>query len=325
MNLNFRNLSAVGIAVLLITTSAGVARAQTKALKQKHESARSDKFTGGVIEKAALEAGQGDIKITVNIPAFRLTLWQNNKEVKTYQIGVGQKEFPLVVGDREATAVIWNPAWIPPDSEWVAEHKGVSPGDIIKASDARNPLGKLKIPLGGGYLIHQAAKPTDLGNLVSHGCVRMVKADLYDLAEMIVTARALPVSQKEIETAKRTFKVLDAPLNPTMPVEIDYDTQVIEGGVLHIYPDVYGRGTNTTENLRDELETSGVRNASRISNETLEKMLARPNAKEEFVVDVKSIEAGRALADGYTQPLVGHPAKKPLTKDRATSRPHRVA
>jgi hypothetical protein len=45
--------------------------------------------------------------------------------------------------------VIWNPAWIPPDSEWVAEHKGVNPGDIIKASDPRNPLGKMKIPLGG--------------------------------------------------------------------------------------------------------------------------------------------------------------------------------
>ncbi len=288
----------------------GVLSAQTVNQSPKHESARSDKFTGGRIEKAALEAGQPDIKITVNIPAFRLTLWQNNKEVKTYQIGVGQKEFPLVVGDRQATSVIWNPAWIPPDSDWVAEHKGVNPGDVIKASDPRNPLGKMKIPLGGGYLIHQAAKQTDLGNLVSHGCVRMLRTDLYDLAEKIVAARELPVSEKQIEAAKRTFKMLDAKLDPTLPVEIDYDTQVIEAGVLHVYPDVYGRGTNTTENLRAELDSSGV-DSSGIDNETLEKMLARPNAKEQFVVSVKSIEAGRALADGRLQPLVGQATKKP--------------
>ncbi len=295
---------------LSMLISVGVLSAQTVNQNPKHESARSDKFTGGHIEKAALEAGQPDIKITVNIPAFRLTLWQNNKEVKTYQIGVGQKEFPLVVGDRQATSVIWNPAWIPPDSDWVAEHKGVNPGDVIKASDPRNPLGKMKIPLGGGYLIHQAAKQTDLGNLVSHGCVRMLRTDLYDLAEKIVAARELPVSEKQIEAAKRTFKMLDAKLDPTLPVEIDYDTQVIEAGVLHIYPDVYGRGTNTTENLRAELDSSGV-DSSGIDNVTLEKMLARPNAKEQFIVSVKSIEAGRALADGRLQPLVGQATKKP--------------
>ncbi|MFN2455613.1 MAG: L,D-transpeptidase [Pyrinomonadaceae bacterium] len=317
MKIRWRN--SITVVALLLAANVSVAYAQTNNQYHKHESARSDKFTGGRIEKAAFEAGQGDLKITVNIPAFRLTLWQNNKEVKTYQIGVGQKEFPLVVGDREATSVIWNPAWIPPDSDWVADHKGVSPGEVIKASDKRNPLGKMKIPLGGGYLIHQAAKPTDLGNLVSHGCVRMLRSDLYDLAEKIVAARELPVSEKQIETAKRTFKTVSAPLDPTLPVEIDYDTQVIEGGVLHIYPDVYGRGTNTTENLRAELETSGV-NASQISEGTLEKMLARTNAKEEFVVDVKSIEAGRALTDGHAQPLVGRATtKKPPVKNRATS------
>lgn len=323
MSVQVRKFIVIVIAMLCVS-AAGVSHAQTISQNPKHESARSDKFTGGRIEKATLEAGQPDIKITVNIPAFRLTLWQNNKEVKTYQIGVGQKEFPLVVGNRDATAVIWNPAWIPPDSDWVAEHKGVNPGDIIKASDPRNPLGKMKIPLGGGYLIHQAAKPADLGNLVSHGCVRMLRADLYDLAEKIVAALALPVTEKQIETAKRTFKTLDAPLDPIVPVEIDYDTQVIEAGVLHIYPDVYGRGTNTTENLREEIDSSGI-DSSKLSNETLEKMLARPNAKEEFAVSVKSLEAGRALTDGSLQPIVGQATKKPTVKKRPAARSRTIA
>ncbi len=155
--------------------------AQTINQNPKHESARSDKFTGGRIEKTALEAGQPDIKITVNIPAFRLTLWQNNKEVKTYQIGVGQKEFPLVVGNRDATAVIWNPAWIPPDSAWVRKSDSVKPYERIPADDPQNPLGKIKIPLGDAYLLHEADSPSDIGNLVSHGCVRVLRKDMLDI------------------------------------------------------------------------------------------------------------------------------------------------
>src|SRR6185503_18801788 len=113
------------------------------------ESERSDKFTGGKIETASLVENQPDIKITVNVPAFRLTLWQNGKEVKTYEIGVGRKDFPIVIGMRKATQIIWNPEWVPPDSEWVEDSKyDVEPGERIEADDPRNPLGKLKIPLG---------------------------------------------------------------------------------------------------------------------------------------------------------------------------------
>src|SRR4028119_1562150 len=85
----------------------------------KRQSARSDKLTGGTIEKTALAPGQGNLKITVNVPSFQMTLWQNGKEVKTYPIGVGLKDYPIFIGLRQASAVIWNPVWIPPDSDWV--------------------------------------------------------------------------------------------------------------------------------------------------------------------------------------------------------------
>src|SRR5437764_5506811 len=54
--------------------------------KHSEESARSDKLTGGRIEETTLQPGNGDIHITVNIPAFQLTLWQSDKEVKPNQI-----------------------------------------------------------------------------------------------------------------------------------------------------------------------------------------------------------------------------------------------
>ena len=130
---------------------------------------------------------------------------------------------------------------------------GVTPGEVIKADDPRNPLGKMKIPLGDSYLIHQAKGTGDLGNLVSHGCVRMLRPELYDLAEKIIAARSAPVSAKRIAAAKRGSRMLVVRLDDPVPVDINYDTLVVEAGVLHVYPDVYGRGTNRPAKRRAKL------------------------------------------------------------------------
>ena len=283
------------------------------------ESARSDKFTGGKIEQGLLQPGQPDIKITVNVPAFRLTLWQNGKELRTYEIGVGMKKYPIVIGQRRVKQVIWNPEWVPPDSEWVNEsHSDVQPGEHIEAGDPRNPLGKLKIPLGDGFLIHQAAKPADLGHLVSHGCIRMLKDDIADLANKIVTARALNITPQQVDHAMKSTDRLVANLSPPVVVDIDYDTLVVEGGVLHIYPDVYSRDTNTPQNLRAELQSVGI-DASRLDDQTLNQMFARVNMNAEFTVNVVDIKSGNALAAGTNQPLTSQSviAKKEPSRAKA--------
>ena len=321
--------SAALLVLLLLLAPAGAA-AQATRLRMRadnvgdwHESERSDKFTGGRIERGEFVAGDPDIWITVNVPSFRLTLWQSGREVKSYVVGVGQKEFPIVIGERRATEVIWNPSWIPPDSAWVRDHPGVRPGQVIRAGSAANPLGKLKIPLGGGYLIHQAKGTGDLGNLVSHGCIRMMKADLYDLAEKIVAARALPVTRRQIERAKRSTKTLQVALDPPLPVDINYDTAVVEGGVLHLYPDVYSDRRNATvERLRAELRASGIA-ASALDDETLRELLSRVTRRTRFAVDVRSVAEGRALSDGRSLPLVGQPGarrKAVVRKQRAGRR-----
>ncbi|HEX8127736.1 MAG TPA: L,D-transpeptidase [Pyrinomonadaceae bacterium] len=320
MNLLQKSFIRLAALVAVISFGAGAARGQQLASPYRsNESVRSDKFTGGTIERAALIAGEPDIEITVDVPAFRLTLWQNGREVKTYAVGVGKKDFPISIGEKQASEIIWNPDWIPPNSEWVVGRKGIKAGEVIRASDPRNPLGKLKIPLGYGYLIHQAAAPTDLGNLVSHGCIRMLRTDLYDLAEKIIAARSVPVSAKKIANAKVTKNTVVAKLDKPLMVDINYDTQVVEGGYLHLYPDVYERGTNTVAALRTELESSGV-DASAVDDATLKRMLARVNAKQKYVVSVESIAAGRALTDGRVLPLVGSTAavnKKVAVKRRA--------
>ena len=307
--------------IYALTIAAAVSSfGQTYIVDMKRESARSDKFTGGNIAKTTLEPGDGDIKITINVPAFQMTLWQDGKEVKSYPIGVGLLEYPIIIGKREGSSIEWNPVWIPPSSDWIEKSSTVKAGEIVLPTDPRNPLGKVKIPLGYGYLIHQAKGAGDMGSLVSHGCIRVLQPDLYDLAEKIVSARDLEITPQQIAAAKRTKKTLIARLDPVVPVEITYDTIVVEGGRLTIYPDVYNHKRNTVDNVRKELSSSGI-DHSAVTDTEIKRMIGLATEKRKYVVDVTAIEAGFATSKGRLLSVVGdRPAVSP---SRSRSRPTR--
>jgi hypothetical protein len=306
-------LTSIFLSLLFASTIVG----QSYIIDHRRESARSDKLTGGTIKQTLLESGDPDIRITINVPAFQMTLWQDGKEVKSYPIGVGLLDYPIIIGRREASSIEWNPVWIPPSSDWIEKSSTVKPGEIVLPTDPRNPLGKVKIPLGYGYLIHQAKGPGDMGSLVSHGCVRVMQADLYDLAEKIVAALELDVPAAKIAAAKRNKETLIARLDPEVPVEITYDTIVVENGRLNIYPDVYNQKRNTVENVRRELKTSDV-DDDQLTDAQIERMLAAAVGKKRYVVETRSIEAGRAVASGQVIPVVSgaKPAPKPAVRSR---------
>jgi hypothetical protein len=98
------------------------------------------------------------------------------------------------------------------------------------------------------------------------------------------------------------------PLDEPLPVKINYDTLVVEGGVLHIYPDVYERSLNQPSRLRAELKSSGV-DVSKLDDQTMKRMLSRVTRRTQFVVEANSIEEGRALEDGRAIPLIGNEHK----------------
>jgi len=88
-----------------------------------------------------------------------------------------------------------------------------------------------------------------------------------------------------------------------VPVDINYDTLVVENGELHIYPDVYDRGTNRPALLRAELQSSGIDDTS-LSDAVIKRMLRKVTRHTQFVVDKSSLEQGRAIEDGYALPLI---------------------
>lgn len=254
-----------------------------------------------------------DTRVVVNIPAFRMDLFKDGSLLKSYKVGIGYPQFPLPQGLRRAQQIIFNPTWTPPDSPWVAKMKNVTPGETVEAGDKDNPLGPIKIPIGLPSLIHGGKSPAKIGKFASHGCVGLTDAQIKDFATLLGQASNTP----DVPTRMATYledkeKTQTVKLNQTVPVELRYETIVIEDGKLHIYRDVYAQDTNTEENLRRVLEANGLKleDLSEQQRTQILNALKSP-VKKEIVVDL-----GTVAQKGYPAPvdLDTGTGKKPASK-----------
>src|SRR5205085_10528603 len=108
-------------------------------------------------------------------------------------------------------------------------------------------------------LIHGGKSPAKLGGFASHGCVGLTTPQVQDFARILADLSGTQLSAEEIAAyAQRKTETKNVQLAEAVPVELRYETIVVEDGRLHIYRDVYDRGTNTEENLRRVLEVYGV-------------------------------------------------------------------
>ena len=198
-----------------------------------------------------------DTRIVVNAPAYRMDVFNAGKLVKSYKIGIGYPEFPLPSGMRKADTIIFNPTWTPPDEPWV---KGkVEAGKTVAAGDKLNPLGPIKIPIGLPSLIHGGKQAAKLGGFASHGCVGLTNQQVQDFAIELGKISGLQLTPEDVKNyEKQKTETKNVKLDKPIPVELRYETIVVEDGKLKIFRDVYERGTNTEENLRRVLETYGV-------------------------------------------------------------------
>lgn len=241
-----------------------------------------------------------DTRVVVNIPAFRMDLFQNGSLVKSYKIGIGYPQFPLPLGLRKAQSVIFNPSWTPPDSPWVAKMKNATPGETIEPGSKDNPLGPIKIPIGLPSLIHGGKSPAKIGKFASHGCVGLTNAQVKDFSILLMRAANNEVSDQQIaQYLEDKTKTKSVKLDQVIPVELRYETIVLEDGKLHIYKDVYAQDTNTEENLRRVLEAQGIR-LEDLPEEQRQQALAalKTPPKTDVAIDV-----GTLAGKGYPAPV----------------------
>jgi lipoprotein-anchoring transpeptidase ErfK/SrfK len=288
-----------------------------------------------------------DTRVVVNIPAFRMDLFEDGSLVKSYQIGIGYPQFPLPQGLRKAQTIIFNPTWTPPDSPWVADMKNVTPGETVEAGSKLNPLGPIKIPIGLPSLIHGGKSPAKIGKFASHGCVGLTNAQIKDFAMLLSKASDTNISEQTINAyLAEKDHTQTVKLEKTIPVELRYETMVVEDGKLHIYRDVYSQDTNTEENLRAVLDAHGVRfddlpeqqrteilnalnamsaNPTASASPTPEASPARKTAKAKKPAKPQNeivIDLGTVAQKGYPAPVnLDNGSGKPSTQ-KSTKRAH---
>jgi hypothetical protein len=174
--------------------------------------------------------------------------------IKSYKVGIGYPEFPLPQGLRKAQQIIFNPTWTPPDEPWVK-----NPGVTVEAGSKQNPLGPIKVPIGAPSLIHGGKPLAKIGTFASHGCVGLTNEQVKDFAKHLAEASQTELSDATIAAyLKKRNRTQVVKMRNLVPVELRYETIVVEDGKVHIYRDVYDQNTNTEENLRAVLEANGI-------------------------------------------------------------------
>ena len=114
-------------------------------------------------------------RVTISIPDRKLSLYEGDQVVKTWDVAVGKPSTPSPRGTATIVSRIKNPTWYGPGG------KVVGPG-------SGNPVGTRWIGLSiKGYGIHGTNEPASIGNAASHGCIRMRNRDVEELFAMIDT------------------------------------------------------------------------------------------------------------------------------------------
>jgi murein L,D-transpeptidase YcbB/YkuD len=128
--------------------------------------------------------------IVVSLQDHKLALVEGGQVKKVYSVAVGKPSTPSPVGTFIIERRVANPTY---------HHDGktVLPGP-------GNPVGTRWMGLSKhGYGIHGTNEPRSIGKAASHGCIRMSKADLEELYEMVAEGDTVElVGKSNAETAQ---------------------------------------------------------------------------------------------------------------------------
>ena len=121
------------------------------------------------------------LRLEASLSTRTLTLTRDGEVVKTYDVAIGAPSHPTPTGTFNIRKIVWNPAWVPPDTKWAQGKTAKGPGHPA------NPMKLVKIFFREpDYYIHGTAQVESLGGAESHGCLRMDPNDAGEVALMVM-------------------------------------------------------------------------------------------------------------------------------------------
>ena len=231
----------------------------------------------------------GDRHILVNIPEYRLEVWDHGQVPLAMRVVVGKQDTPTPIFSDEMTYVVFSPYWnVPPDiaqgetlpailadpaflqrqNMEVLDETGkpVDPASIDLSDPSKyrfrqrpgsaNSLGLVKFMFPNQFNVYLHDTPADslfsrASRSFSHGCVRLEKP----LALARYVLRDQPEwTEEQIEEAMHAGEEEHVKLKRPIPVYLGYWTaRVSSDGVLQFRNDVYGIDVRQSALVADHL------------------------------------------------------------------------
>src|SRR2546430_15031604 len=102
--------------------------------------------------------------------------------------------------------------------------KNVSAGEKVEAGSKLNPLGPIKIPIGGPSLIHGGKSPAKLGTFASHGCVGLTTPQVQDFAKLLAQLGGAHLTDAELtDYARDKTQTKQIKLERPVPGELRHE------------------------------------------------------------------------------------------------------
>jgi murein L,D-transpeptidase YcbB/YkuD len=232
----------------------------------------------------------GDRHILVNIPEYRLEVWEGDRVPLAMKVVVGKHDTPTPIFNDEMTYIVFSPYWnVPPniaqgetlpevlkdpaflersDMEVVdASGQLIDPASIDLADPtqyrfrqrpgAQNSLGLVKFMFPNQFNVYLHDTPAEslfarASRSFSHGCVRLEQPRA--LAEYLLRDQA-DWPPARIEEAMHAGEERAVKLKSPVPVYLGYWTaRVSPDGVLQFRQDVYGIDAQQTTLLAERLK-----------------------------------------------------------------------
>ena len=214
--------------------------------------------------------------LLVNVPAFTVSLVENNKVIARRRVIVGKTATPTPQFSATVTGVILNPWWEIPTSI-VRESVGrlvasqpaqarargyvVSRGRYRQAPGPGNALGQVKLVMPNPFTVYLHDTPSkslfdrDI-RAFSHGCIRV--QDAFGLAQDLLAPND-GWSRARIDAVVAGGKTTMISLAEPLPVYVAYFTAAAEeDGAIATFPDVYGRDAPVVAGLTDLEKDGGI-------------------------------------------------------------------
>jgi hypothetical protein len=131
-----------------------------------------------------------ELRLEIDLSERELSVVEDGEIIDRFPVAVGKDDYPTPEGKFTIRKVIWNPAWVPPDSKWAHGKSPKAPGD------PDNPMKRVKMFFKEpDYYIHGTGDDESLGKAESHGCIRMSTDDVTRLAQLVMEHGGKPMPE----------------------------------------------------------------------------------------------------------------------------------